>query len=154
MKQRRGLYPGKHRTRHASAPPTPYHQRVSLPERRQRDAEQSEGSLETPTLVSGTVSCTSAGCKDGVRVCVCVHVCWCLVSPTRARVCLCLLVVFLYHSLKQWDKFAGHAPSSAADGAFSVTEQTAFNTPVPPLPNASAANHFTAFSQSTISLCS
>lgn len=35
---------------------------------------------------------------------------------------LCPLVV-LYHSLKHWDKCAGHAPSGVADSAFSVTEQ-------------------------------
>lgn len=38
--------------------------------------------------------------------------------------CLSLCpLVFLYHSLKHWDKFAGHAPSGVADSAFSVTEQ-------------------------------
>lgn len=85
---------------------------------------------------------------------VCVRVLMLRVSYT----CTCLspspVVLPLYHSLKQWDKFSGHAPSSAADSAFSVTEQTAFNTPVPPLPNASAANQFRAFSELTISLCS
>lgn len=84
---------------------------------------------------------------------VCVRVLMLRVSYT----CTCLSlspVVSLYHSLKQWDKFAGHAPSRVADSAFSVTEQTAFNTPVPPLPNASAANQFRAFSELTISVCS
>lgn len=43
--------------------------------------------------------------------------------------------VFLYHSLKQEDKFAGQAPCSAADIELSMTEQTHQPCRIPALPN-------------------